>query len=106
MFMVDTRVSVVRMMVDNDESDAVTADLTVNLSSTSAVVLASLSRGNKKKCGGLRSGENGGCLICTTLFFYRELFDDIGCVRASIVMKKKLMNLVVRTGVVLSIGVS
>ncbi|GFW46016.1 hypothetical protein TNCV_3276341 [Trichonephila clavipes] len=30
---------------------------------------ASLSRGNRKKSGGLRSGENGGCSICTTPFF-------------------------------------
>ncbi|GFU32043.1 hypothetical protein TNCV_186921 [Trichonephila clavipes] len=31
-----------------------------------------LSRGNRKKSGGLRFGENGGCSICTTHFFVRN----------------------------------
>ncbi|PRD25492.1 UNVERIFIED_CONTAM: Potassium channel subfamily K member 16 [Trichonephila clavipes] len=39
MVMVDTHVWVTRLMVDNDESDAVTAYLKINLSSLSAVTL-------------------------------------------------------------------
>ncbi|GFT54046.1 hypothetical protein TNCV_154031 [Trichonephila clavipes] len=39
LFMGDTRVRVLRLMVDNDESSSVTADLTINLSSGFAVVL-------------------------------------------------------------------
>ncbi|GFU88581.1 hypothetical protein TNCV_4442581 [Trichonephila clavipes] len=40
---------------------------------------ASFSRGNRKKSGGLRSGENGGCSICPNPFFCQELLDGIGC---------------------------
>ncbi|GFT22594.1 uncharacterized protein NPIL_139811 [Nephila pilipes] len=47
---------------------------------------ASLSRGDRKKSGGLRSGEYGGCSICATSFFCQELFEDIACV--SIVVNK------------------
>ncbi|GFW40779.1 hypothetical protein TNCV_4368271 [Trichonephila clavipes] len=50
---------------------------------------ASLNRGNRKKSGGLKSGENDRCSIFSTLFFCQELFDDIGCVRASIVVNEK-----------------
>ncbi|GFT82534.1 hypothetical protein TNCV_1633411 [Trichonephila clavipes] len=39
MVMLDSRVQVVRLMVGNDESDALTADLTINLSSRSAEAL-------------------------------------------------------------------
>ncbi|GFX49027.1 RNase H domain-containing protein [Trichonephila clavipes] len=42
MVMVDTSVLVTRLMVDNDESGTVTSDLTVNLSSLSAVALGLL----------------------------------------------------------------
>ncbi|GFS72722.1 hypothetical protein TNCV_1421101 [Trichonephila clavipes] len=38
--MVDTRVRFISLMSDNDESGAVTADLTINLSSRSAVSLS------------------------------------------------------------------
>ncbi|GFW88799.1 hypothetical protein TNCV_4972921 [Trichonephila clavipes] len=40
MVTVDTRVRVTRLMVDNDESGVVIADLPINLSSRSAVALA------------------------------------------------------------------
>ncbi|GFV60385.1 hypothetical protein TNCV_3470201 [Trichonephila clavipes] len=39
MVIVDTRVGDVRVMVNNDESDAVTTHLTINLSILSAVAL-------------------------------------------------------------------
>ncbi|GFU18706.1 hypothetical protein NPIL_533621 [Nephila pilipes] len=59
---------------------------------------ASLSRGDRKKSGGLRSGEYGGlrsgeyggCSICTITFFCQELFEYTGCV--SIVVNKKKNN--------------
>ncbi|GFX43818.1 HTH_Tnp_Tc3_2 domain-containing protein [Trichonephila clavipes] len=49
MVIVDTRVRIVRLIVDNDESDAVTADLTVSLSSRSSVVLVCIRLLNAKR---------------------------------------------------------
>ncbi|GFV24934.1 hypothetical protein TNCV_884001 [Trichonephila clavipes] len=40
---------------------------------------ASLSRGNRKKFGGLRSGENDGCSICTTPLFARNCLTILAC---------------------------
>ncbi|GFY24945.1 hypothetical protein TNCV_2691361 [Trichonephila clavipes] len=50
---------------------------------------ARLHRGNRNMSGGMRSGENGGCSICTLSPFCQELFHGIVCVRASIVMSKE-----------------
>ena len=47
----------------------------------------SVSRENRKKSKGLRSGECGGCSVCTTHCFARN------CVWASVAMKKVKFNI-------------
>ncbi|GFS79865.1 hypothetical protein TNCV_750441 [Trichonephila clavipes] len=56
MVMVDTGVRIARLMVDNDELSAVTADLIVNMSSRSALLV----KAALKRAGGTDAGMANG----------------------------------------------
>ncbi|GFU31671.1 hypothetical protein TNCV_1175611 [Trichonephila clavipes] len=73
MVMVDTRVWVTRLMVDNDESGVLTEDMTINMSSLSAMILGQ--RGSQATIMSLKSAivhsffpaSSNGCIASTHL---------------------------------------